>query len=382
MDATRDFDDIRAFDNTEVRRTVDALVADEHFQRSVSAISGGIPFATIAAMMKTCDTVRQFQERICYPIVTNLIKRCTDEVTLDISSIANKEAAHIYISNHRDIVLDSALLSIKLLEQGLDTVEIAIGDNLLIYPWIRNFVRLNKAFIVKRGLALRQQLEASMELSAYIHHTIRDKHQSIWIAQREGRAKDASDETQESVIKMLSLGGGNNIKQSLEELDIVPLTISYEFDPCDYLKAQEMQLKRDNPDYKKEAKDDIQNMSIGISGQKGRIHYLTGTPINTMLAQLPDGMGKPEMFRTITEWMTREIHRNYTLYPCNYVACDMMEGGQRYAGHYTADDRRQFEDYLQGQLDKIELPNKDEAFLKRCILNMYMHPVINKQNAK
>ena len=200
MDATRDFDDIRAFDNTEVRRTVDALVADEHFQRSVSAISGGIPFATIAAMMKTCDTVRQFQERICYPIVTNLIKRCTDEVTLDISSIANKEAAHIYISNHRDIVLDSALLSIKLLEQGLDTVEIAIGDNLLIYPWIRNFVRLNKAFIVKRGLALRQQLEASMELSAYIHHTIRDKHQSIWIAQREGRAKDASDETQASKI--------------------------------------------------------------------------------------------------------------------------------------------------------------------------------------
>ena len=123
-------------------------------------------------------------------------------------------------------------------------------------------------------------------------------------------------------------------------------------------------------------------MSIGISGQKGRIYYLTGTPLNTMLAQLPDGMGKPEMFRTITEWMTREIHRNYTLYPCNYVACDMMEGGQRYAGHYTADDRRQFEDYLQGQLDKIELPNKDVAFLKRCILNMYMHPVINKQNAK
>lgn len=382
MDATRDFDDIRAFDNTEVRRTVDALVADEHFQRSVSAISGGIPFATIAAMMKTCDTVRQFQERICYPIVTNLIKRCTDEVTLDISSIANKGAAHIYISNHRDIVLDSALLSIKLLEQGLDTVEIAIGDNLLIYPWIRNFVRLNKAFIVKRGLALRQQLEASMELSAYIHHTIMDKHQSIWIAQREGRAKDASDETQESVIKMLSLGGGHDIKPSLEELDIVPLTISYEFDPCDYLKAQEMQLKRDNPGYKKEAKDDIQNMSIGISGQKGRIHYLTGTPLNTMLAQLPDGMGKPEMFRTITEWMTREIHRNYTLYPCNYVACDMMEGGQRYAGHYTADDRSQFEDYLQRQLDKIEVPNKDEAFLKRCILNMYMHPVINKQNAK
>lgn len=382
MDATTNFDDIRAFDNAEVKQTVDALAADEHFQRSVSAISGGMPFATIAAVMKSCETVRQFQERICYPIVTNLIKRCTDEVSLDITSIPNKEAAHIYLSNHRDIVLDSALLSIKLLEQGLDTVEIAIGDNLLIYPWIRNFVRLNKAFIVKRGLSMRQQLSASMELSAYIHHTIKDKHQSIWIAQREGRAKDASDETQESVIKMLSLGGGHDIKPSLEELDIVPLTISYEFDPCDYLKAQEMQLKRDNPGYKKEAKDDIQNMSIGISGQKGRIHYLTGTPLNTMLAQLPDGMGKPEMFRTITEWMTREIHRNYTLYPCNYVACDMMEGGQRYAGHYTADDRSQFEDYLQRQLDKIEVPNKDEAFLKRCILNMYMHPVINKQNAK
>ncbi len=382
MDATTNFDDIRAFDNTEVKQTVDALVADEHFQRSVSAISGGIPFATIAAVMKSCDTVRQFQERICYPIVTNLIKRCTDEVALDITSIPNKDAAHIYISNHRDIVLDSALLSIKLLEQGLDTVEIAIGDNLLIYPWIRNFVRLNKAFIVKRGLAMRQQLNASMELSAYIHHTIKDKRQSIWIAQREGRAKDASDETQESVIKMLSLGGGHDIKASLARLDIVPLTISYEFDPCDYLKAQEMQLKRDNPAYKKEAKDDIQNMSIGISGQKGRIRYVTGTPLNTMLAQLPDGMGKPEMFKEITEWMTREIHRNYVIYPCNYVACDMIEGSRRFAGQYTESDRQKFEAYLQGQLDKIGIPDKDEAFLKHCILNMYMHPVINKLNAQ
>lgn len=377
-----EFDEIRPYHDSELPQIFEELIADPAFRQVVGAVMPGIPFEAIAGQMRACKTKFEFQKTFCYGLLKKIIKEATDGVTLDISALTDRQAAYTYVSNHRDIVLDSGLLSVMLVEQGLDTVEIAIGDNLLIYPWIRNFVRLNKAFIVKRGLALRQQLEASMELSAYIHHTIRDKHQSIWIAQREGRAKDASDETQESVIKMLSLGGGNDIKQSLEELDIVPLTISYEFDPCDYLKAQEMQLKRDNPGYKKEAKDDIQNMSIGISGQKGRIYYLTGTPLNTMLAQLPDGMGKPEMFRTITEWMTREIHRNYTLYPCNYVACDMMEGGQRYAGHYTADDRRQFEDYLQGQLDKIEVPNKDEAFLKRCILNMYMHPVINKQNAK
>lgn len=381
--ATNDnFDDIRAFDNSEVRATVEALAADEHFRKSMSVISGGIPFETIATVMRSCDTVRQFQERVCYPIVTTFIRRCSSGVQLDITSIPNREAPHIYISNHRDIVLDSALLSIKLLEQGLDTVEIAIGDNLLIYPWIRNFVRLNKAFIVKRGLTMRHQLEASMELSQYIHHTIAGKHQSVWIAQREGRAKDSSDETQESVVKMLAMGGGRDIRQSLAGLDIVPLTISYEFDPCDYLKAREMQMKRDDPGYKKEAKDDIQNMSIGISGQKGRINYKTGRPLNTHMQTLDGTAGKPEMFHELTEWLTREIHRNYTLYPCNYVACDMLDGTDTHSAHYTADDRRQFAAYLDGQLAKIDLPAPDMPFLKHCIVNMYANPVINKTKAQ
>ena len=382
METTFNFDDIRSFDNSEVRQTVEDLANDEHFQKSVTAISGGIPFETIAAIMRSCNTVREFQERVCYPIVTSLIKRCTDEVVLDISSIKNKEHAHIYISNHRDIVLDSALLSIKLLEQGLDTVEIAIGDNLLIYPWIRKFVRLNKAFIVKRGLAMRQQLEASMELSSYIHHTITQKKQSIWIAQREGRAKDSSDETQESVVKMLALGGEHDIRNSLSELDIIPLTISYEFDPCDFLKAKEMQMKRDDPSYKKEAKDDIQNMSIGISGKKGRIIYKTGESLNAMLANLPEEMSKPEMFKEITEYLTKEIHRNYTLYPCNYVACDLLNENDSFKSHYTADDKAQFTEYLNEQLAKIDLPNKDNDFLRKCILGMYMKPVINKMNAQ
>ncbi len=381
MESTGKFDDIRSFNDDEMRQAVEELVTDEYFKKSVTAISGGVPFDAIAAVMRSCTTVHEFQQRVCYPIVTNLIKQCSDEVSLDLSSMKDKSQAHVYMSNHRDIVLDSALLSIKLLEQGLDTVEIAIGDNLLIYPWIKTFVRLNKAFIVKRGLTMRQQLEASCELSSYIHHTITQKKQSIWIAQREGRAKDSSDETQESVIKMLALNGDRDVRKSLSELDIIPLTISYEFDPCDYLKAQEMQLKHDNPSYKKEAKDDLQNMSIGISGYKGRINYKTGKSLNEILDELPSGMSKPELYKKITERITNEIHQNYTLFPCNYVACDLLEGGDRFKSHYTNDDKVNFTDYLHNQIEKVDLPNKDNKFLMRCILNMYMKPVMNKMNS-
>jgi hypothetical protein len=272
-------------------------------------------------------------------------------------------------------VLDSAFLDVMLVQSGYPTtVEIGVGDNLLIYPWIRRLVRMNKAFTVRRGLSLRETLAASQLMSRYIHYAVTQKRENIWIAQREGRAKDSSDHTQDAVLKMLAMGG------DLRELNIVPLTISYEYDPCDYLKAQEFQQKRDNPAFKKSRQDDLDNMRTGILGYKGRVVYRPAAPVNTWLDELAS-LPKTEYYKVLAERMDREIHRGYELFPCNYVALDELSGKRQHADHYTAADKQRFDDYLQGQLAKIQLADKDEPFLRERILTMYANPVINKQKA-
>ena len=295
-------------------------------------------------------------------------------------AVLNKQSAYTYVSNHRDIILDSGFLSVLLVEQGLDTVEIAIGANLLIYPWIKKLVRVNKSFIVQRALSMRQMLESTARMSRYIHFAVTQKQENVLIAQREGRAKDSNDRTQDSVLKMLAMGGEGDIIDRLKELHIVPVALSYEYAPCDFLKAKEMQQKRDSETFKKSQADDLTNMQTGIFGYKGRVHFQTGPCINEELEALR-GLPKTEVFSKISELIDVHIHRNYRIYPGNYVACDLLEGGQTFASHYTNDDKVRFENYLQKKLDMIQLPNKDEAFLRRCMLTMYANPALNHQKA-
>ena len=282
------------------------------------------------------------------------------------------------MSNHRDIVLDSAFLSMLLVARGLDTVEIAIGDNLLIYPWIKRLVRLNKSFIVQRALSMRQKLESSARMSRYMHYTIQAKRQSIWIAQREGRAKDSDDRTQESVLKMMAMAGEGTPAQRLAELNIVPLAISYEFDPCDFLKAREFQLKRDNPDYRKTQADDLQNMLTGLVGYKGHVHLQVAPCLNAFLAATDDpALPRQEWFARVAREVDRGIHANYRLYPGNYVAFDLLQDGQAFASRYTATDRDRFCAYLEKQLSRIDLPGKDVPYLRHKLLEMYANPLKN-----
>ena len=275
-------------------------------------------------------------------------------------------------------MLDSAFLDVLLVDAGHPTtVEIGIGDNLLIYPWIKRLVRMNKAFTVRRGLTAHEMMRSSQLMSRYIHYAVTQKKENIWIAQREGRAKDSSDQTQDAVLKMLAMGG------DLRELNIVPLTISYEFDPCDYLKAQEMQQKRDNPAFKKSRQDDLDNMKTGIFGYKGRVHYHCAAPINTWIDELAN-LPKKEFYETLSHRIDCELHQHYRLYPCNYIALDILEhsGTSSESSHYTSADVEHFEKYLAGQLAKIELPNKDEAFLRERMLTMYANPLRNYLKVK
>ena len=380
--ALEEFDEIRPYEPEEMKQAFDDLLNDRQFQVVLRGFVPWLPKSVRNGLLRLAfrgvKTPLDFQKRFMKPIVKYIIRKHTDGCTFDDSLLKEKSGLnsqlnerYTFVSNHRDIVLDSAFLDVKLFETGYPTtVEIGIGDNLLIYPWIKRLVKMNKAFTVRRGLSLRETLAASQLMSRYIHFAVTEKRENIWISQREGRAKDSDDRTQDSVLKMLAMGG------SLKELNIVPLTISYEYDPCDYLKAQEFQQKRDNATYKKSRQDDLDNMKTGILGYKGRVVYRLAAPVNTWIDELAD-LPKTEYYKALGERMDREIHRGYELFPCNYIALDELHGNQANSSHYTEADKQRFEDYLTGQLAKIQLPNKDEAFLRERILTMYANPVVN-----
>ena len=385
MIKTNEFDEIRPYEPSEMKQAFEDLINDRQFSLVLKGFAPWLPKGLRNGLLKLAfigvKTPLDFQKRFMAPIVKWIIRKHSDGCTFDDSGLEHCSKPNdrfTFVSNHRDIVLDSAFLDVMLVDAGYPTtVEIGIGDNLLIYPWIKRLVRMNKAFTVRRGLSLRETMAASQLMSRYIHYAVTQKKENIWIAQREGRAKDSSDHTQDAVLKMLAMGreGGTNA-DSLRELNIVPLTISYEYDPCDYLKAQEFQQKRDNPAFKKSRQDDLDNMKTGIFGYKGRVRYKCAAPINTWIDELAD-LPKTEWFKALAERMDREIYRGYVIYPCNYIAFDELEGSQANSDHYTTQDKDRFEQYLQGQLAKITLPNKDEAFLRERMLTMYANPLRN-----
>lgn len=372
------FDDIRPLNNDEVKNAIEELVANEDFERAYQYLRSPLTWEQFVAAMRACKTKEVFKSTLAYDAVMTVAKNTTFSLTISgRSRLPEGKPACTFISNHRDIVLDASFLNVMLYDVGYGMTQVAIGDNLLIRPWIKTLVRLNNSFIVKRGVSVRQMLEVSGTLSAYINHTIKETKESIWIAQREGRAKDSNDRTQGSILKMLNMGGDKDLLSNLTALNIVPVSISYEFDPCDYLKAKEFQQKRDDPNFVKSQRDDLLSMETGILNDKGRVHFTLCTPINEALSKLDRNMEKAELIAAIAGIIDNEIFKHYRFYPCNYVAYDMLTGSRRFCEHYGPKDKKQFEEYLQKQVDKIVLPNKDEAFLRTKILEMYTNPLKN-----
>jgi hypothetical protein len=379
---SKKYDDIRPYRDEELPEAIGRLLQDPQFCSVLTYFDSIIPVETLKAQLRALRTIYDFQHKLIYTLVTGMAKKTTDALDLSGFKYLDKSKNYTYVTNHRDIVLDSAFLDILLMGKGMDTFEIAIGDNLLVFPWIADLVRLNRSFLVKRDLPLRQQLVSSSELSSYMHHVVEEKNVSVWIAQREGRAKDSDDRTQVSVLKMLNLGGSGSVLENLASMNIVPVTISYEYDPCDYLKAKEMQLKRDNPEYKKTQKDDLFNMATGMTGYKGRVFYKVSPCISDDLLKMEEGeMHKNELFEKISKLMDNRIHRNYHLYPGNYIATDMLDGLDTFAQSYSIKEREQFNAYLEKQLSKIDSIGKDEAFLRKRMLEMYSNPLKNKLEA-
>ena len=371
------YDDIRPFDPEELPAAFERLLSDAQFQQVLGYLYPGVPLEAVKTKMMACKTNLEFQLAFCYGFLKDLMAKASKGFDMNVEAV-DVTKRYTFVSNHRDIVLDSALLDVLLYDAGFNTTcEIAIGDNLLSLPWVKDLVRLNKSFIVQRSLSPREFLMASKKMAEYMHYVVGEKNDNIWIAQREGRAKDSNDRTQPSILKMMAMGGEGSPVDRLRQLHIVPLAISYEYDPCDFLKAAEFQLRRDVPGWKKTALDDVNSMRTGIMGYKGGVHYHCAPCIDGFLDNLSPDIPKTKVFDVIAEHIDKEIFRNYRLYPSNYIALDMLEGNEAHAGRYTAKDKAAFEKYLQGQIARIDIPNKDEAFLRERMLTMYANPARN-----
>ncbi|MDR1592075.1 MAG: 1-acyl-sn-glycerol-3-phosphate acyltransferase, partial [Prevotellaceae bacterium] len=275
------FEDIRPYGIKELPDVLHRALREPQCEAVIKKFLPNVNIAEIEQQGLSVRTISDFQRLFILPVLRQLLQ--IKNAKLSHEGLEHVRFPALFISNHRDIIIDPAFLNFCLLDSNYNTTEIAVGNNLLVAEWVSILMRINKSFIVKRGLSSGEQLKAIKQLSAYIRYALLDKQESIWIAQREGRAKDASDLTQESVIKMLSLSGTGGLPDNLKELNIYPVSISYEYDPCDFLKVRELMQRRNNPQFRKTPEDDVLSMQTGVLGYTGRIHYAFTPALNPNL---------------------------------------------------------------------------------------------------
>ncbi len=378
------FDDIRPYDDHLFREKIAALVKEPGFEHAVRYVMPDVDYKEFCANLITIETQQDFQVKLMGPFLEMLVSRTTSGLSMDGDENFIAGTPHVFITNHRDIVLDASFLNLCFIRRKQPITQVAIGNNLLIFDWITDLVKLNRSFIVKRDTGIKEALAAAQHLSDYIHHTITKSKESVWIAQRQGRAKDSNDLTQESVVKMLSLGGGKDAKANLLELNLMPVSISYEYDPNDFLKVREFLLRRRDPDFKKSQRDDLFSMEIGLLTHKGHVHFHLGECVNVQLAA-DEATGRSEVVRKACEILDRSIHCGYKIFPCNYIAYDEINGTRAYAEFYTDEDMAAFDSYIERQLGKVDLADitdDERKFMRDTMLTMYANPLKNQLAAK
>lgn len=376
-----DYSDIAPYDDSVFKAKMAELVKDPGFLHAVYYTMPKDDVPDLIDEMLKIDNKYDFQHQVMFPFLEMLAKTTTAGISLGGVKYYNPALNYVFITNHRDIVLDASFLNLAFMRREMPTSEVAIGNNLLVFDWINDLVRLNKSFIVKRNTGLREGLMAAKKLSSYIHHAILDKHESVWIAQREGRAKDSSDHTQESLIKMLAIGGQGSFMERLKEINLMPVSISYEFDPNDYLKAREFLMKRRDPNFKKSQRDDLFSMETGLLQFKGHVHFQLTPRINPRLDQLGEFPDNNTSARYVGALIDQAIHRSYEIFPINYVAFDMLHHCNRFCGKYTPEQRVEVERYFDSQLNKVDIEDvtaEERDFMMEMMLVMYSNPLKNK----
>ena len=369
------FDDIRPYSDKEVREKVRLMVKDPAFDKVLMHLFKVRPKVEVVKMqLRMVRKIKQLQGGFVYDLLRWIINNTSDGLSCKGFEKLDKNKAYLFISNHRDIILDAALLNYLIFEKGMNTTQIAIGNNLLLYDWIEHAVKLNRAFIIKRDLTARELMKASRKVSHYIRKSITEDNLSVWIAQREGRTKNGDDKTQLSVLKMLNMSNKKDMKEGFTELNIVPVSISYEIEPCGLAKMKEL-IKKEHYGQLKTSKDDLKSMSMGMFNPKGRMRFVFGTPIEVENMQGKTSDQKNEMIQQLGDTIDRQIYSNYKLWPNNYIAYDLLTQENEFHDKYTEEDKRHFETMIEQAMIHIDFPITDiqERFLK-----LYANPVINK----
>ena len=379
MLVSNEFDEIRPYYDQEVPVIMARLLADPVFTRVLQNLYvDDAKIKEVRDAMSQTRNVESVQLRFMVPFLESILKSSTRGVTIEGLEHLEKDQSYLFISNHRDIVLDSALLNVQMYKFGYKATEIAIGSNLLVYPWIEDLSRVNRSFIVKRNIPARQMLESSNLLSAYIRHTVINNGNSIWIAQREGRSKDGLDLTSPALLKMLNMANKRKFVQGFEELRIVPMSIAYEIEPCGNEKVAELLKRQSDPDFQKSEKDDLLSMVSGLKNQKGRIQIQFGAPISrTALESLSKEGNINDRLKRLAEYIDKQIYTNYRLFPNNYIAYDLYYNCNKYIDQYTTEEQKSF---IELTHQRLKLVNEDRAEAMELWLKMYSTPVFSFEN--
>lgn len=330
----------------------------------------------IADILLGCKNTREFQQRFMAEMIRSFVGRTSTEYTVSGTENIDPGKSYLYIGNHRDIILDSGMLQVLLIDLGLETSEMSIGKNLMVNDLISDLGKANKMIPVERNGTSRELLRSSAVLSAYIRSSVTERDMSVWIAQRNGRAKDGNDKTEAALLKMLNMSGSRSLYENFKELNIIPVSTSYEIEPCDVLKVREI-YESGQGGYVKKPGEDAQSMATGLIQPKGRIHLSVGRVINDIIPDNASNATINESLNELAGIIDKEIYRNYKLWPSNYIAYDMLKG-DRFSDLYTTEDKEKFSIYVDDSLKKLD---GDRDKLSHHFLMMYANPVINKINS-
>ncbi len=373
--AQAQFDSIRPYSDAEFQKALARILSNPDFKKLVTYLLPGVNAADYLRTLSTVSTIKEFQLGFIYDVLESIVSQYSDGLSADGFENLDTKMSNVFIANHRDIVLDSSLLCKLLVDNGFEATEITWGDNLMVSPLVVDLGKSNRMITVYREGSPKEMFKTSMLLSSYIHDSVTNRNQSVWIAQRKGRSKDGNDTTDISVLKMLSLSGGKQVVNSISQLNIVPVTISYEWEPCDSMKVRELCLS-DGQEYIKEENEDFKSIVGGVISNKGRIHLNIGKPINKSLEVIDQKLRPNEILEEIAKKIDKQVRADYKLWPCNYLAYDLLEKGEIVEGKYDEHTVDKFNRRLQ---DTLKLTNGDKEKVTEYFLKLYANPVYNQK---
>ena len=368
-----DFEDIRPYTNAEFKEAYYRLMEDPRFQDALRLCLQNYSVEDFRKDLEKFQTIEEVQVDFDKRFLDVFLSQSTKGVSLSGIENLEEDKTYMFIGNHRDITLDPALLQYYFFIEHRKTSRIAMGDNLFTTPLLGEIAKLNKMIKVKRGGTMREKLVNFQKLAAYIQYSLFEDKESVWIAQRDGRTKDGNDYTKQGLLKMITMGNDKHLLETIRKMNITPLTVSYEYESCDKMKARELALSENGP-YVKQPGEDFESIKQGIFGQKGRVALTIGQPLGDEIDLVPQNLNNNDKLYFVCQLIDKQIYKNYVLYPNNYIAHDLLYQNKEFAAHYNAEQQSKFEAYLQMQSVTNDVPMEK---MRENLLKIYATPVDN-----